>query len=699
LIDLGRNRFSDLALDFRLLKPATLAGNLYGQGVSGNALLNGEFSMPVVAYSLKAARISAGGVTLEDVTANGEANVARDQIRIPITANIRRISGLNTIAGGLLTNVRIGGDLAVANGRIVSDNLKIRSDKVDAAAIFMADISAGIYTGALKGRVNGYRIDSVGIFNVETNVDLENKTNGFALRGIVRAQSVKLFNDGVRDFLGGNALIKTGITYDSEGAARISGLTLVSPQFRLKDGQGSYAPNGAIRFAGNGFSSKYGATGVQVNGTIAAPVAVVTAARPELGVGLSKMRATIKSNSRGYDVLANGETDYGPFTANLDILSEKGLLTIDITRANFAGVTLMGTIQQSPEGPFAGRLTGLGSGFDGTILLSAYQGKQRAIIDAIANDARFTGTSNLAIGRAIIAADIILYAQPQVTADVQLAYVQLNSLFIAGGRAKVNYRGGRGTAKLLAEGNNGAPFRVAANAVMEPALWRVAASGRANSVDFKTAAPAQIIPKNGSYQLLPTTLTLSRGSLQLAGNYGRGLVINSRLKDVDLALLNPIYSGLGLGGTATGSLDFNQSGPHAFPSADVRLAIKNFTRTTLASVSKPVDMNITGRLLPQGASFRAIIRRRGALVGQAQINLTPLPSGRGSWTARLSAAPLIGGIRYNGPADTLFSLAALPDQSLRGAIGVAADFSGRVQSPQLTGVVCGTFTNGSAQCY
>ncbi len=70
-----------------------------------------------------------------------------------------------------------------------------------------------------------------------------------------------------------------------------------------------------------------------------------------------------------------------------------------------------------------------------------------------------------------------------------------------------------------------------------------------------------------------------------------------------------------------------------------------------------------------------------------QIDLTPLPPGNASWTERLLAAPLSGGIRYNGPADTLFSLAALADQSLEGNIGVAADFSGRVQTPRLTGVV------------
>ena len=74
-------------------------------------------------------------------------------------------------------------------------------------------------------------------------------------------------------------------------------------------------------------------------------------------------------------------------------------------------------------------------------------------------------------------------------------------------------------------------------------------------------------------------------------------------------------------------------------------------------------------------------------MGRVQVDLTPLPPGTASWAERLLAAPLSGGVRYNGPADTLFSLAALADQSLSGNIGVAADFSGRLQTPQLTGVV------------
>jgi translocation and assembly module TamB len=70
-----------------------------------------------------------------------------------------------------------------------------------------------------------------------------------------------------------------------------------------------------------------------------------------------------------------------------------------------------------------------------------------------------------------------------------------------------------------------------------------------------------------------------------------------------------------------------------------------------------------------------------------QARLQPLGPQAGSWSTRLFAAPLVGGIRYNGPADVLMSFANMPGHQLRGPIAVAADFSGRVQDPQLTGLV------------
>ena len=690
LIDMAASQFGDLNIDFRLLPNAVIAENLRGQGVTANFILNGALGKPEVAYRVNAARMSFGETVLEGLRANGLATMNTDRIIIPVAATVRRVSGLNAAAGGLLTNVRLNGDLAYADGRILSDNLKVRSDRIDATAILVADMNTGLYTGALKGRVNDYRVESFGIFNVETNIDLKTRARGFVLSGTVRARSTRLFNSGVRDFLGGNALIAANVSYGSDGVARVTRLNVSAPQFRLTSGQGNYGSRSGIAFTGRGYSNKYGPLSVSLSGTVVAPVAKVIAARPGFGVGLANVSATIRGNRLGYGIIARGESDYGPFTADLDLLSGRGLTTININKANYAGMELAGRLQQSAAGPFIGRLSANGSGVEGFVELAAVGKFQRAIIDATARNAVFSGRSNLSIGQAIIDADIILYDQPQITADVQLADARSGALSIAAARAKVDYRGGSGTARLLAEGRNGVPFRVAANAAMTPALWRVALKGRANSIDFATRSPARIIPGKGTYRLEPTTLDLTKGSIQLAGDYGRGLNIQSRLNNVDLAIINPVYSGLGLGGSATGSLDFAQSSPNAFPQADARLTITNFTRSTLASMSRPVDMNIVGRLLPNGGNLRAIVRRRGTVIGRVHADLTPLPPTAGDWTTRLWAAPLSGGVRYNGPAETLFSLAALPDQSLKGAIGVAADFSGRVQSPQLSGVVRAT---------
>lgn len=689
MVDLGNNRMRDLNIDFRLLKPSVIADNLSGAGIAATVVLNGDFAAPTIDYALNAARIGFDETTVVGLRASGSAKMAEEQWRIPLQARAQRIAGLNEGIGALLTNVRLNGDFAFANGRLLSDNLRIKSDRINATAVVVADINEGIYTGGLKGRINGYRVESVGIFNIDSNIDLKSGSNGrFALSGTVRARSSRIFNDGVREFLGGNSLIVADISYDSNGIARVKSLNVAAPSFRLTQGSGSYTPSGGINFSAKGMSDQYGPLGVRVRGTVARPVATVAAARPGLGVGASNVTATIRGNATGYAVVADGDSDYGAFDANVDILSGRGPLTIEVkTGTQFAGVGLTGRIRQTAAGPFAGQLAASGSGVDGQVRLSAFSGEQRAIVAATARNTRLPGPAGLALERAIIDADIILYDQPQIVADVQIQGLQMRELQIAAARAKIDYRDGQGTAKIMAEGRNRVPFRFAANAILDPRLWRVALDGRANGVEFKTRRAARIRPEGDTYTLLPTTIDLSEGSIQLAGDYGRGLNIQSRLKDVNLALVNPMMPGLGLGGIATGSLDFAQSSPSAFPEADARLQIDDFTRTSVASVSQPVDVHFVGRLLADGGNARVIFRRRGAAIGRMHVNLRPLPPGAGSWTRRLLAAPLSGGFRYNGPASTLFSLAALPDQDLRGPIGVAADFSGRVQAPVLTGVV------------
>ena len=685
-VDLGGSTFDDLRLGFVLLKPSVLAENLAGSGIRGQLILNGDFATPGVQYTLNANRLVMNDTGLQNFSATGAAEVNADRILIPVEARASRITGLDTVAGGTLTNVRLDGDLAIEGPRILSDNMRIRSDRIDAELILLADMSTGLYTGAVDGRIDNYRIESVGIFDIDTDIDLRTQGSGYALEGQVRARSTRLFNEGVRDFLGGNAVAMADVRYGVDGIARFSNLRLTSPLVRINSGSGSYAPDGTLAFNADGVTEQYGAVGVRLAGTISNPRATVTAARPDFGIGLANLRANITGAGNGYRLDATADTDYGPLTADV-VLGTGDQLALDINSANLAGIDFAGSLRQTPAGPFAGRLTADGRGLGGVVRLDAEGQYQQALINLRARNTTLPGPAQLTIGSAIVDAKVVLYDQPYVVADVQVGQTTIGSLNLDAARALIDYRDGRGTAKVLAEGVSGVPFRLAANADLTPELWRVALRGRARGIAFNTVNPARIVPGSGSYELLPTKIDFGQGSVRLAGNYGDGLKLQSRLDRLDMAILNAFSPGLGIGGSASGSLDFAQANPGAFPRADARLTIDDFTRTTAVSVSQPVDINFVGKLLADGGEARAVMRRRGSVIGRMVASLNPLPPGSGSWTTRLLAAPLSGGIRYNGPADTLFSFAGLPDQRLSGPIGVAADFSGRVQAPDLAGVV------------
>ena len=687
MVDLGESRFDDLKLAFLLKRPATVAPNLSGRDVRAVLTLNGAYATPVVDYRIRAAALGFNDTVVQGLDAAGKARIDTDRILVPVSARARAITGLNATAGELLTNVSINGDLAVEGPRVLSDNLVIKSDRLDATAIVVADTSTGLYTGAINGALNGYRIESVGIFNLRTDVDLKLSPGGYALVGRVQARSTRLLNDSLREQLGGNAVASARVFYGADGIARFDRLTVRAPLLSVTDGSGRYLPSGAIAFNARGRSAAYGPVQVAVTGTLTNPDARLRLTSPGFGVGLAGLDARVRGVNGNYVVTATGDTDYGAFTADLTVVTGRGPLTFDIRNARFAGVDFQGRVSQTGAGPYAGRLTAVGSGIDGTVRLTAVGTRQGADVRARVNNYSSPGTLKVTVGRALVDARVTLGDPLQAVGDVQFADVTYNVLDIAAGRAKFDITGGRGPVQALVEGNNGVPFRVALNGRIAPDLSRVALRGRANGIDFRTAAPARVTREGTDYRLLPTRVDFSQGSARVAGRYGRGLEVQTLLDQLDLAILNSVSPGLGIGGRATGSLDFAQASDASFPTADTRLQIRNFTRTSLSARSKAVDMDVVGRLVPTGGDASAVIRRNGALIGRAKVQLTPLGPGAGAWTDRLLAAPLGGGIRYNGPADVLFSLAALSGQSLSGPIGVAADFSGRVKEPQLTGLV------------
>lgn len=707
-VDFRRNIYEELKVGARLLEPGAIAPNLSGRDLRIALVLNGAIRNPRIAYDLRATTLGISNRILENFQATGAARVDPDRIVIPVSATATRITGLPDALGGLLTNVRMNGDILVEGANILSDNLRLRSDRADAVLALAFDIGRGRYNVGVQGRVNDYLVQSVGILDITSDFDVVSQGSGFGLQGRVAIRTRRIFNATAADLLGGNATATATIALGGDGAIRVGDVRLTAPQLRITQGGGVYYPDGRLALQLRGNSTRYGAVSVTVGGTLSSPQVQLNLAAPGFGIGLANIRANIRATGQGYAITATGDSAYGPFSADVLVLSRAGPLTIQVNRLLFAGMTFAGRVSQTPAGPFAGSLSVTGQGIDGNIALAAAGRRQRIDIAATANSAvipsSIAGQANVTIQRAIIDAGVTLpiagdrFAVYEAQGDVQVAGLRSGSFVLTRGRTIFTYARDAGNARFVLTGSSGVPFDVAGNADLSPDRIRTALQGTANNIPFRFAEPALIERVGSDWVLRPTNVLFreGQGSMRLAGRWGNGLIIQSRLDNFDIAIANTIRPGLGVGGQATGSLDFYLPSGGAFPRAEARLNIRNFTRTGIAMRSVPVDISVSGNLRPEGGALAAVIRQNQAVVGRLQARLQPLPPGSGSWSQRLAAAPLSGGIRYNGPAGVLVSLAGLSGHQIAGTVGVGADFTGRVNNPQFVGVVRAnnlTYTN------
>jgi len=686
LIDLGGSRFGGFRAEMMLTRAGAIAPNVRARNLRFGVTLDGPIVTPTVDYRLTAAQIGVGEIFVRDLVVAGRGQVDTNRLLIPVHASLGSVSGLNVAAGGLLSHVRLDGDLAYQDGKIASDNLRLRSDRIDATAIVLADLTHGTYAGALKGRVNDYQVNGLGRLNIVTDAHLVPGINGgFAVRGRVKAVTRRIDNGSVRDQLGGNAVVTADVAYDLAGGATIRNLRLSAPKFRITAGDGFYRPDGRISFKAAGASARYGHFALEVGGTAARPVAHLRAARPGLGVGLAGLEATVEGTGDAYRVSARGQSNYGPFV--LDALYRAGGegAGIELRSATFAGIRIAGRMAQTPAGPFAGLLKLDGSGISGTVRLGAEGSVQRADVSMRAASARLPRQVPITIASGTATATLRIAAGgPSINGRFELAGLRSGAVQIASAQGRIDYANGSGRVALVAAGQAQVVFRLAMQAALSPSRIVANLRGTVSGVAVSLASPAVLSKSGVDWQLQPTTLVVPQGRMQLSGRFGTATQLHAVLQNLDLALLNPLLPDIGLGGKASGAVDFRVAG--AVPDVRARFDVAGLTRTSALTVSEPVDVALLATLSAAGGDARAIVRRGGAVIGRLQARLAPLGGGAGL-VQRLMGAPLSGGIRYNGPAEVLWALSGIAHQDLSGPIAIGADFGGRLDRPVLTGVV------------
>ena len=688
MVNLANNSLGNVRIAAQLLTPGVIAPGASGRDVRLDAVVDGPFATPTIDYHLNAAALGFRAMTIEALQAQGHATIDAMHVLIPVSATARRVSGLNAAAGNLLDNLTAHGTLAYANGTLMTDNLALHSGGLDATLIAIADFGHGRYTAAVKGHVNDYPVQGVGLIALDADAHLVPAPDGgFGIAGRIRAQTRRVDNASVRTLLGGNALVTADLRYSADNIASIANLQVTAPALHFAGGQGQYSPDGRIAFRGSGNSDAYGPFSVDAGGTIDRPVAHVHADRPNIGVQLTHVDARLSGKGPGqWQVVATGGSPYGPFNGDVAI-DTRGPLRLTIGKAQFAGVHFAGSMTQTAAGPFAGALNLSGSGIRGHVTLAAQSRIQRADVAVTASAAHLPGPTAISIGGGTVTASVLLYpGAPAITADARLSDVRQGQLIVTSLQARVRYQQGRGTIGLTTAGHDSVPFNLAAQAAIDPGRIVFNARGNANGVAFSLAAPATLVRSGGDWQLPGTTVVLPHGQVMVSGRYGAQTQLHARINALDLSILQAAMPGLMIGGKASGTIDLVLPGGNAIPIAQTRLDIAGFTRTGAMTVSDPLDLSVLGASGADGANVAALIRRAGTTVGHAQLRLAPA-SGDGAWTDRLMHATLSGGIRYAGPAELLWTLTGISGQEVSGPVVVAADFGGRADQPTLNGVL------------
>ena len=327
------------------------------------------------------------------------------------------------------------------------------------------------------------------------------------------------------------------------------------------------------------------------------------------------VEARIVGRGGAYAVTASGGTDYGPFTA--DVLVRPGAqLAIDVRRVRVRGDRLSsGRLVQTAAGPFAGALALRRLGADGR---RAARRAGQATSAPTSPRGRYNATIPGQVGFHHRPRDHqrdrrCSTPTPQIVADVQIGDTALrHDRDRVGAREDQLYRRPRHRA--------GAGDRVERRAVPPrrqcaagaERLSRRGSRGRRTASPFRTVNPARIRVARGGYRSAADADRLRWREwrlARLAGAMAAGWPCRRGSTGSTSQFVNALIPNLGIGGQATGSLDFAQATRRSFPTADARLTIRNFTRSGLAAVSQPVDIVFAGRSTRAAGEARALVKR------------------------------------------------------------------------------------------
>ena len=693
LIDLSTSRFNALNIDAKLLQSEALFANMRGGPLTLKARLDGPFATAKFDYLLTAATLIFGTTGFENARASGQGRLSRSPVTVPVRFSATRVSGVGNVAGGILANLLVTGDLKVTTKAITSDALKLTSDKLSSRLTLLVDLATGRYDVGFAGELERYAIPGLGIVDVRTDLKFMPGAGGKGtiLAGTGQAWVRRLDNKFLASLTQGLPRIETGILRGADGILRFSNLRLTAPGITLT-GNGIRRADGTFLFEASGRQARYGPiVRLLLDGPIQRPRLDIMFKSPNAAMGLSDVRLLLDPNAAGYAWNARGGSALGNFTgAGTILLPASGAATINVAALDVSGINARGSLI-SRDGGFEGGLTLAGSGIGGTLDFAPAGNIQRIEAHLKARDARLNGPPLMSAQRGQFDAVMLLDpAGTTIDATISGQGLSRGGVSLARLAANVKLRGGIGEVRASLAGSRGRSFDVQTVAQVRPDRIELMGSGTVDRKPIRLISPALFTREANGWRLSQTALEFAGGRIQTSGLFGeRATEFDANVSRMPLTILDVVYPGLGLGGSASGTITYRAANGR-LPSGKANVRISGLTRSGLVLSSKPLDVGIAAVLSANNAAARAVALSGGQTIGRGQIKLTP---GVGlDIMTRLNRAPMFAQLRFNGAADTLWRLAGVEAIDLSGPVAIGADITGTLNDPRIAGSIR---TNGA----
>ncbi|MGN6499373.1 MAG: translocation/assembly module TamB domain-containing protein, partial [Tsuneonella sp.] len=682
-VDLGNNAVSGLQLSARLTDPGIFGPATRIEGAQITATANGPMRALTIDHRVRVARFVTGTTQLVGVDQRGVATYNGSRWVLPLDASVQRVITGTALIDPRLVNGSVRGTIVLAGNSLSSEALRLVFPGATAQLALAGDLAKGAYRLTGPVAVNGLKLQNVGTLDGGAKIVFTTGGAPWTLRADVTGRVTHVSNATLANLAGQPIRFSGGVTMGANAPLDFRGVMVRAHKLTL-------ALDGAIRpgrttIAGRGRHVDYGPFIVEGSLTPAGPEAVLVFAHPLPAAGLTNVRVAISPTKDGFRIATSGGSMLGEFDGLLNLYAPAGGPTrIAIDHLNIWKTAVSGELTLGSAG-IDGRLKLAGGGLDGTILLSPRGGGQGFDADIVARDAHFGGATPISIAQADIhVSGLLKDGHSTITGDVQAQGISYGSLFIGKLAARADMQDGRGTVTASVAGRRGSRFNLQLNAQFAGNRIAVAAQGDYAGRRITMPRRAVLIKQaDGGWQLQPTQLNFAGGALIASGELGGArTVMHLQLSDMPLSLVD-IFTDLGLGGKISGLVDFS-TGAGGVPIGDARVKIVGLTRSGLVLSSKPVDIALVLRLTADRLETRAVVDEGAQRRGRLQGLISGLPAS-GPLFERLQAGRLFAQLRYSGPAEGLWRLAAIDAFDLTGPLSVAADVTGSLGSPQVRG--------------